>query len=626
MANIQTDVFVVDKSGTLNVQWVVEAGAWGGPLGIGPAGFAPAGAAVAVSQQFGAVNQTDAFVVDNAGQLNVFWVNSAGAWGGPLGIGPAGFAPPGAAVAVSQQFGAANQTDVFVVDNAGQLNVFWVNSAGAWGGPLGIGQAGIFPPGAPVAASQQFGLNQTDVFVVDKNGTLNVLWVVDAGAWSGPGAIGPAGIFPPGAPVVASQQFGAVNQTDVFVVDKAGQLNVFWVNNAGAWGGPLGIGPAGFAPAGASVAASQQFGAVDQTDVFVVDKSGQLNVFWVNDAGAWGGPLGIGPAGFAPSGASVAASQQFGAVDQTDVFVVDKSGQLNVFWVNDAGAWGGPLGIGPAGFAPAPALVAASQQYGVNVPPPPPTQFDYDTGIITFGGGVAAQGSAHLTIHQDGSYQFTGQFHDSGAISYNDVIALAFVDSNKNVYTFARQGSIAGTFEAGSRDDLWDITGQNDTIANNWTAISASGFYYKASISSELSQLISSLLSVIQTIAGVVQAVFSIVGPISSSRRFKKDIQNMGDTTANLMRLRPVTYRFKQPFADGNEPVQYGLIAEEVAEVYPELVAHSADGQIETVKYQVLDSMLLNELQKQQKKINEQGSTIHLLELRLAALEGRSSH
>src|ERR1022692_4583748 len=459
--------------------------------------------------------QTDAFVVDNNGTLNVLWVVQAGDWGGPLGVGPAGFAPAGAAVAASQQIGL-NQTDVFVVDSAGQLNVSWVDNAGAWSGPLGIGPAGIFPPGAPVAASQQIGLNQTDVFVVDNNGALNVAWVVEAGAWGGPAPIGPAGIFPPGAQVAVSQQFGAVNQTDVFVVDNAGQLNVFWVNNAGGWGGPLGIGSAGFAPAGAAVAASQQFGAVNQTDVFVVDNAGQLNVFWVQGAGGWGGPLGIGSAGFAPAGAAVAACQQFGAVNQTDAFVVDNAGQLNVFWVNNAGDWGGPLAIGPAGLAPPTAQVAASQQYGVDVPPPPPTQFDYDTGIITFSGGVAAQGSAHLTIHQDGSYQFTGHFHDSGAISYNEVIALAFLDSNNNAYTFARQGSIAGTFESGSRDDVWNITGENDSIAANWTAISASGpaFYYRADISSDLSQLVSTLLSVIQTAAGVVSAIFAIVGPI----------------------------------------------------------------------------------------------------------------
>jgi hypothetical protein len=98
----------------------------------------------------------------------------------------------------------------------------------------------MFPPGAPIAASQQFGQNQTDVFVVDRNGTLNVAWVVEAGAWSGPAPIGPAGVFPAGAPLAASQQFG-LNQTDVFAVDNNGTLNVAWVVEAGAWTGPAPI-------------------------------------------------------------------------------------------------------------------------------------------------------------------------------------------------------------------------------------------------------------------------------------------------------------------------------------------------------------------------------------------------
>jgi hypothetical protein len=77
-----------------------------------------------------------------------------------------------------------------------------------------------------------------DVFLVDKNGRLNVFWVDNAGAWNGPGKIGPAGNAAPGASVAASQQFGISNQTDVFLIDKNGQLNVFWVDSAGAWNGP----------------------------------------------------------------------------------------------------------------------------------------------------------------------------------------------------------------------------------------------------------------------------------------------------------------------------------------------------------------------------------------------------
>jgi hypothetical protein len=111
------------------------------------------------------------------------------------------------------------------------------------------------------------------------------------------------------------------------------------------------------------------------------------------------------------------------------------------------------------------------------------------------------------------------------------------------------------------------------------------------------------------------------LGTISSSRRYKEDIQDMGDTSSGLLRLRPVTFRYKHPYEDGSKPTQYGLIAEEVAEVYPDLVARSADGQIETVKYQVLDSMLLNELQKQNATITAQKDQIRSLEERLARVE-----
>ncbi|MBV9746417.1 MAG: tail fiber domain-containing protein [Acidobacteriia bacterium] len=111
------------------------------------------------------------------------------------------------------------------------------------------------------------------------------------------------------------------------------------------------------------------------------------------------------------------------------------------------------------------------------------------------------------------------------------------------------------------------------------------------------------------------------LGIMMSSRRYKEDIQNMGDASRNLMRLRPVTFRYRIPSAHGSKPIQYGLIAEEVAEVYPELVAHSANGQIETVNYQVLDSMLLNEVQRQEKEIDDLRQQNLALQQRLSRLE-----
>ena len=69
---------------------------------------------------------------------------------------------------------------------------------------------------------------------------------------------------------------------------------------------------------------------------------------------------------------------------------------------------------------------------------------------------------------------------------------------------------------------------------------------------------------------------------VRSSRRSKDDIRDMGDASGGLLRLRPVTFRYKQKAADGSAPIRYGLIAEEVAEVYPELVVYDGEGRVET--------------------------------------------
>jgi hypothetical protein len=98
-------------------------------------------------------------VVDNHGQLWVFWVVPGGKWL-RYRIGPNGFAAPGAHVAVSQQFGLPNQTDVFVVDKKGQLRAFWVDwPANKWTGPNTIptGHAGLLST-SHITASQQYGI------------------------------------------------------------------------------------------------------------------------------------------------------------------------------------------------------------------------------------------------------------------------------------------------------------------------------------------------------------------------------------------------------------------------------------------------------------------------------------
>ena len=93
----------------------------------------------------------------------------------------------------------------------------------------------------------------------------------------------------------------------------------------------------------------------------------------------------------------------------------------------------------------------------------------------------------------------------------------------------------------------------------------------------------------------------------ASSRRVKDDIRDMDDASAGLGKLRPVTFRYKAEPATGPRPIEYGLIAEEVAEIYPELVVLDKDGQPAGVRYHVLPAMLLNELQRQQRVIEDAG-------------------
>jgi Chaperone of endosialidase len=126
---------------------------------------------------------------------------------------------------------------------------------------------------------------------------------------------------------------------------------------------------------------------------------------------------------------------------------------------------------------------------------------------------------------------------------------------------------------------------------------------------------------------GVADAVAVVIdgngqlGTINSSRRYKEDIQDMGEASSRLMQLRPVTYRYTQAFADGRKPLDYGLIAEEVEQVYPDLVAHLKNGEVETVQYHKINAMLLNEVQKQHRQIGDQQRELTDLKARLAALE-----
>ena len=102
--------------------------------------------------------------------------------------------------------------------------------------------------------------------------------------------------------------------------------------------------------------------------------------------------------------------------------------------------------------------------------------------------------------------------------------------------------------------------------------------------------------------AAVFVAANGKLGTVTSSRRFKKDIADMDAASEALLALRPVTFRYKPELDKAGIP-QYGLVAEEVAEVNPDLVVRDEKGEIYTVRYEAVNAMLLNEFLKEHRKV-----------------------
>ena len=88
----------------------------------------------------------------------------------------------------------------------------------------------------------------------------------------------------------------------------------------------------------------------------------------------------------------------------------------------------------------------------------------------------------------------------------------------------------------------------------------------------------------------------------SQRRRFKDEIKPMANSSEAILRLKPVTFHYK---SDSKETPQFGLIAEEVAKVNPNLVVRDEHGEIYTVRYEAVNAMLLNEFLKEHRKVEE---------------------
>jgi hypothetical protein len=108
------------------------------------------------------------------------------------------------------------------------------------------------------------------------------------------------------------------------------------------------------------------------------------------------------------------------------------------------------------------------------------------------------------------------------------------------------------------------------------------------------------------------------IGTLASSRRFKEDIRPMEKASQAILALNPVTFRYKKQF-DASRTPMFGLVAEDVEKVDPSLVTRNAKDEAETVRYDAINVMLLNEFLKEHRKVEEQQATITQLKKDFAA-------
>ena len=150
----------------------------------------------------------------------------------------------------------------------------------------------------------------------------------------------------------------------------------------------------------------------------------------------------------------------------------------------------------------------------------------------------------------------------------------------------------------------------NDNIDIGNTGVASDSATTRIGSEFQTRTFISAIRGVTAGIAGAVNVVIDSngqLGTMSSSRRFKKEIKPMDKTSDAILSLKPVTFHYK---SDKTDTAQFGLIAEDVAEVNPDLVVRDENGKIYTVRYDAVNAMLLNEFLKEHRRVEELEGTV----------------
>ena len=242
----------------------------------------------------------------------------------------------------------------------------------------------------------------------------------------------------------------------------------------------------------------------------------------------------------------------------------------------------------------------------------------------TTGSQNTAVGAAGLLNNDNGAW--------NSALGSEALTSNTTGDRNTAIGFQALVGNTTGSFNTASGVEalsfnttgnfniaLGVAAGSNVTAANNVICIGSGG--------SDVSDTtwISNIYGVTTQSATTLPVLISNSGQLgtaSSSRRFKKEVKPMENASEAILALKPVTFHYK---SDQSNTPQFGLIAEEVAEINSDLVVRDDKGKIYTVRYEAVNAMLLNEFLKEHRKVKEQQGTIGQLKSNAAKQEATIS-
>ncbi len=206
----------------------------------------------------------------------------------------------------------------------------------------------------------------------------------------------------------------------------------------------------------------------------------------------------------------------------------------------------------------------------------------------------------------------TGALFANTAGESNNAFGHLALESNvdgvwNNAFGFnALDSNVSGSFNTAIGDSAGlDITGDGNVCIGE-------GVFGETGVND--STYVRNVGSTAQPVGGTVFGVTvdSATGKLGfapSSRRYKEDIKPMDKASEALFALKPVTFRHKKQI-DPKQHLDYGLIAEDVAKVNPELAIRNGKGEIESLNYQAINAMILNEFLKEHQKVAEQQATI----------------